>query len=74
MKTICKFKCETVTFREDTADISMSAVTQDAPENKEFFKWTPSGAFTMQVVKHETANQFVPGREYYITIEDMRDD
>ena len=68
MEVLCKFKCVSVSFEENTATIKMEAVTHDSEENARFFKYTPSGTFVAQIVKHEVARQFVPGQEYNISI------
>lgn len=39
---------------------------EGAPENKEFWKWTPSGEFRFSTINHEAAKQFEFGKEYYV--------
>ena len=61
-----KFKCDFVQKFEDTAIVSLLPVTNGSEENKKFYKWTPGGSIGLNVVSHETANRFVPGKEYYV--------
>jgi hypothetical protein len=64
-----KFKCVGV---EDNADngknIRMEAVVDGSPENKEFFRWTPSGSLMLGCVNPAANEQFVAGQEYFIDI------
>lgn len=46
--------------------ISLQAVVDGSAENKEFFKYTPSGAITMGVVNGAAAAQFEIGKEYFV--------
>ena len=67
MKTRCKFKCDSVTDFGQTKSVKMTVVTYGPEaENKEFFKWTPSGSFEIGCVN--PAVKFVPGKEYYLDI------
>lgn len=69
MTTRCKFRCNEVTKRsfkdgfEYTA--KFSAVYSGSEDNKEFFKYTPSGSLDIGVYKEDL---FQPGKEYYIDI------
>jgi hypothetical protein len=61
-----KFKVESITENSDNCSIKLSPVTVGSKENEEFYKWTPSGNIELNVLKKETANKFVVGKEYYI--------
>ena len=71
METLCKFKCVSVLFNEQTATVSLEAVTKDDPINANFFKYTPSGTIVLQIVKPEVAAQFKPGKTNYINLYDL---
>jgi hypothetical protein len=45
--------------------IVMRPVTSGSDENKEFFRWTPSGELKM-TIKSEVADQFPVGSEIYV--------
>ena len=68
----CKFRCQSMTKRLEYGDTSkpvwdfdMYAVTDGSPENKEFFKYTPSGSLKVTTINMEA---FEVGKEYYIDI------
>jgi hypothetical protein len=67
----CKFKCvskkEMIQYNDPKPiyEFEFSAVTDGSEENKNFFKWTPSGSLKTGVVQQDV---FVVGREYYIDI------
>jgi hypothetical protein len=67
MNTRCKFRCNDVTVNGDSKSVKMSVVVNGPEaENKEFWKWTPSGFFEIACVN--PAVTFVEGREYYLDI------
>jgi hypothetical protein len=43
-------------------------VVDGSAENKEFFKWTPSGSLTLSSINTAIADQLAVGAEYYIDI------
>jgi hypothetical protein len=62
-------KCRSKTqFDDGIANVHMEVVTNGSEENKQFFKYTPSGFLDINQVNPEVANQFVPGNEYNIDI------
>jgi hypothetical protein len=68
-----KFKCESVSptindSEEGLANIKLSAVIDGSEENKEFFRWTPSGQLILSCVNPNVNKQFEVGKEYYIDI------
>lgn len=65
----CKFKCDSKTVDGNgDAQIAMSPVYGDNPENKEFFRYTPCGNFTFGTINKAAADQIEQGKEYYIDI------
>jgi len=73
----CKFVCNGVTkrvFREYQKpdsfvyEAEFSCVTDGSEENKQFFKWTPSGSLKVGVY---TQDAFEPGKSYYIDISEV---
>jgi hypothetical protein len=67
MNTRCKFKCESVTDHGESKSVNMTAVTYGPEaEDKEFWKWTPSGTFEINCLNPKV--MFVPGKTYYLDI------
>jgi hypothetical protein len=64
----CKFVCVSKTECGDTVHIYMQPVYDGSKENKEFFKYTPGGEISLNVVNPEAAKQIEQGKEYYIDI------
>lgn len=62
-----KVKCDEVVESGEGADktyeVRMSAVTSGSQENKNFWKWTPSGSVVFSAVKKTDLKQ---GQEYYV--------
>lgn len=70
MKVIAKFVCEYVEDNDpDGKNIKLRVVTSGSDENKEFFKWTPTGEVTLGCVNPEAHKIFIPGKEYYVEFE-----
>lgn len=72
--TRCKFHCNEVIKRSHRNhgepdsflyEAKFSVVYDGSPENKEFFKWTPTGNLSVGVYKED---RFQPGQDYYIDI------
>lgn len=63
-----KFLCTSIVddLEGGSKSITLHAVTTGSEENKEFFKWTPSGQLTLGCVNPEANALFEEGREYYI--------
>lgn len=70
MTVRAKFTCDVFEPDADGAGgtIRMSAVTSGSAENDAFFKHTPNGQLYLSTVNQAAADQFVVGREYYLTI------
>lgn len=47
-------------------EIQMSPVGANSEENKEFWKWTPSGQISFNCVNDKAVEQFELGKEYYV--------
>ena len=56
------------TVKQNVYTLQFGAVTGGSEENKQFFASTPTGQLQMSVVREEVANQFTPGKEYYLDI------
>lgn len=68
-KTRCKFFCSVVKDNGDeTKSITLDAVYNGSEENKEFFKYTPSGQLQFGCANAAATEMFVEGKEYYIDI------
>lgn len=64
-----KFRVQQVASSNNTDEyynITLYAVTSGSDENKEFFKWTPSGQITINTVNPAAAAQFKEGDELYV--------
>lgn len=64
--TRAKFKCVSVTDHGHAKDAKFHPVTGDTPENKQFWKFTPSGHLELSYINPDVT--FVPGQEYYLDI------
>lgn len=70
MNVRCKFRCvskrEYSSMGQKLYDYQFSAVMgEGSDENKQFWKWTPSGTLNVSSV---TDGQFVTDQEYYLDI------
>jgi len=61
-----KFLCKTITRSVDGAEITLEPVYGDTEENKKFFKYTPYGEIKVGTVNKAAADQFSPGKEYFV--------
>lgn len=65
--TRCKFQCDRVSQNSNgSKDVEMSAVVSGSEENKQFWKWSPSGQFKLNCLNPDVV--FEPGKQYYIYI------
>ncbi len=51
---------------EELRRIKLNVVVDGSPENKEFFKWTPSGQIDIGTLNRKAWEQFPLGREMYV--------
>jgi hypothetical protein len=65
-KFVCNSYETSLQGKEECRTIKLSAVYDNSPENKEFFKWTPNGQITMGVLNQKAWSQFRLGGEYYV--------
>jgi hypothetical protein len=68
MNTRCKFVCEYVQKFAYGASIRLHPVHNSSEENSIFYSYTPGGELKLEVVNPVVAEQFQPGKEYYIDI------
>ncbi len=61
-------KVETSTATGNEFKVEMTTVTDGSDENKEFFKYTPSGKIALGILGPESDNLFVVGEYYFIDI------
>lgn len=66
MTVRAKFKVESKLIDVNGTTINLVPVIGPSEENKNFYKWTPSGNIKLTVVKDETAVQFIIGDDYYV--------
>ena len=57
-----RFTCEEKTQTPDGYRVKMRASSKDS----EFFKWTPYGELTMGTINGQAAEQFIPGKDYFL--------
>lgn len=46
--------------------VKLTAVYDNSPENKEFFKWTPNGQISIGLLAPKAWQRFELGKEYYV--------
>lgn len=67
MKVRAKFKVQSVTEAEGgLKSATLTPVTSGSKENEEFYKWTPGGQINLSTMNPVAAEQFVPGRQFYV--------
>ena len=55
---------------EEVRKVKLNVVVDGSPENKEFFRWTPSGQIDLGTVNRKAWEQFPLGREVYVEFSD----
>jgi hypothetical protein len=69
MAVRCKFKVDSVETPDAEGNVStvrLSPVYDGCEENKQFFRWTPSGSISFGTVNAAAAKQFEAGKEFYV--------
>lgn len=67
MSVRAKFRVSSVTDFGFTKQVKLVAVGDDGiPENQRYHKATPSGTLEMTIDNPAVADQFTPGKEFYI--------
>lgn len=65
-----KFKVTAITQREGSPEplvsVELFPVTGGSEENKEFWKWSPSGKIELGTINPGASSQFEIGKEYYV--------
>lgn len=46
--------------------VKMNPVISGSKENESFYKWTPSGSLELGTINAEVAEQFKPGKQFYL--------
>ena len=70
MKTDLGWNSDSKKYDLKNYDLTFYAVTDNSPENKTFWKYTPSGEFHFITVNEAAAKMFKFGHEYYVTLRD----
>jgi len=58
---------------EELRSIKFNVVVDGSPENKEFFKWTPSGQIQLGTLNRNAWEQFPLGAEMYVDFTSAQD-
>lgn len=62
-----KFKVSSITeYEGGSSGIKLTPVCNGSDENKQFWKYTPSGMIELNSTNTEAVKQFEVGKEYYI--------
>lgn len=70
MTTRCKFRCDQVIQMADSQSVVLNPVVDGSPENKDFFKYTPSGKIELQIINKNV--KFEAGKQYFIDISEAK--
>lgn len=62
----CKVVCNYKQPAQDGVHIFFSPVVDGSEENKEFFRYTPGGQFSLYTINLAAAEKFEPGKQYYV--------
>lgn len=65
-----KFNCDSVLKNSYCEMVSMSPVISGSEENNSFSKSTPSGKLELSISNENIYGYFIPGKQYYLTIEE----
>lgn len=66
MKVRAMFNCDEKIETRDGYRLRFSAVVGDSELAEQFFKYTPYGSIEMGTVNEAAAEQFKPGKAYFI--------
>lgn len=70
MSVRAKFKCHSKEMRElggsDAAYLTFFASYGEGNDNKDWSKWTPTGALNMSITNPAAFDWFEVGKEYYL--------
>lgn len=65
-----KFECGSVRKTVYGENVECTPVLSGSEENKSFSAATPSGKLELMITNPEAYGSFVPGRSYYVTIDE----
>ncbi len=66
MSVRAKFAVDSVTYTKDAGSVKLTPVISGSEENKQFYRWTPGGSISLEVVNLDAVRQFVPGNAVYV--------
>jgi len=72
LKVVCNEKTQRVHWDRSKGflgGVKLAPVTGGSEENKAFFEATPTGLIEFGTINETALAEFVPGVEYYVTIE-----
>lgn len=68
----CKMRLESKITNESPngsyISVQFKPVTNGSAENKEFWKYTPSGVLSYETINEGAASKLVVGKEYYVDV------
>lgn len=64
----CRYKFRCDSKDETTGKVKFSAVVGGSPENRSFFKWTPTGSLSFSTFNKPVLDKFQVGKEYYLDL------
>lgn len=73
-KLRCKMRVSSVVHNKNTdgstesEELTLSAVTADTPENKQWSKWTPNASFKMTINNPSAIGLISKGHEFYVDL------
>jgi hypothetical protein len=62
----CKVVCSYKQILNGETQLFFNPVYSGSEENKQFFKYTPGGQISLNVVNPPVADRFEDGKEYYV--------
>lgn len=65
-KMTCESKEVANTGDRDAYNIVLVPVTGGSDENKQFYRWTPSGKIELNTINATAAGEFEVGHSYYV--------
>lgn len=66
MTVRAKFSCIQIEDEYGGSSVVFEPVRSGSEENREFFKYTPSGSIKLGVIGSSVSRQFQVGRDYYV--------
>lgn len=69
----CKVLLQEITKTTDGYRLKYYPVNDGTPEDKLFFKYTPSGVIELGIVNETVVEGLVPGKKYYVDFSPVPD-